>query len=109
MPSPRRCGRGWIDLVALSEMEPPMEEILDGRTTWRFDKSFLASNWTCIWGRGFVGILAEPAESLGHGCCSIGADLDGADEARLLSALAAPLASARFRHHPQPMAAGVSA
>ncbi len=66
-----------------------MEEIVDGQTTWRFDKSFLASNWTCIWGRGCMGILAEPAESLGHGCCSIGADLDGADEARLLSALAA--------------------
>ena len=84
-------GRGpaSIRLVALAVVEPAMEEIVDGQTTWRFDKSFLASNGTCIWGRGCMGILAEPAESLGHGCCSIGADLDGADEARLLSALAA--------------------
>src|SRR3954462_9011587 len=72
-----------------------MEEIVDGQTTWRFDKSFLESNWTCIWGRGCLGILAEPAESLGHGCCSIGADLDGEDEAMLLSALAATLDPAR--------------
>src|SRR5436305_13907824 len=84
-----------------------MEEIVDGRTTWRFDKSFLASNWTCIWGRGCLGILAEPAESLGHGCCSIGADLDGEDEARLLSALAATLDPARFEHHADAAAGGV--
>jgi hypothetical protein len=76
-----------------------MEEIVDGPTTWRFDTSFLTSNWTCIWGRGCVGILPEPAEHLGEGCCSIGADLDGEDEAKLLSALAATLDPARFEHH----------
>jgi hypothetical protein len=79
-------------------VEPEIEEIVDGPTTWRFDRSFLTSNWTCIWGRGCVGILAEPAEALGQGCCSIGADLDGEDEAKLLSALAATLDPERFQH-----------
>jgi hypothetical protein len=88
-------------------VEPPIEEIVDGQTTWRFDTSFLASNWTCIWGRGCLGILAEPAESLGHGCCSIGAEIDGEDEARLLSALAATLDPARFEHHAEAAEGGV--
>ena len=51
-------------------------EIADGDTTWRFDRSFLTSNWTCIWGRGCLG-SCRAAEDLGQGCCSIGADLDG--------------------------------
>ncbi|MEA2842446.1 MAG: hypothetical protein QOJ69_117 [Actinomycetota bacterium] len=76
-----------------------MEEIEDGDTVWRFDTSFLTSNWTCIWGRGCQGILPEPAEHLGHGCCSMGADLDGEDEARNISALAATLDPSRFEHH----------
>ncbi len=76
-----------------------MEEIDDGDTAWRFETSFLTSNWTCIWGRGCQGILPEPAEHLGHGCCSMGADLDGEDEARNVSALAATLEPSRFEHH----------
>ncbi len=59
-----------------------IEEIRDGETIWRFDTEFLASNWTCIWGRGCRGISPEPAEQLGLGCCSIGADLGDDDEAR---------------------------
>jgi hypothetical protein len=77
----------------------PVEEIVDGATTWRFDVEFLQSHWTCIFGRGCLGIRDEPAEHLGHGCCSLGADLDGVDEARLISALAATLDPARFQHH----------
>ena len=51
-------------------------EIVDGDVTWRFDRAFLTSNWTCIWGRGCKGILDEPAEHLNQGCCSIGAETD---------------------------------
>src|SRR5918994_2179629 len=40
-----------------------MEEIVDGDVTWRFERSFLTSNWTCIWGRGCLGILDDPAEA----------------------------------------------
>jgi hypothetical protein len=80
-------------------MDPEMEEILDGDTVWRFDREFLTSRWSCLWGRGCLGIGPEPAEDLGLGCCSIGADLGDEDEARMIAALAATLAPARFEHH----------
>lgn len=76
-----------------------MEEIDDGETVWRFDTDFLTSNWTCIWGRGCLGILDEPAEALGQGCCSVGAELADDDEARMTSALTAMLQPERFQHH----------
>ena len=85
----------------------PVEEIVDGDTVWRFDTGFLRSNWTCIWGRGCLGILPEPAERLGQGCCSIGAELDGEDEAMTISALAATIDPARFEHHADAAAGGV--
>jgi len=80
-------------------MERPVTEIADGDTIWRFDRSFLSSNWSCIWGRGCLGILPHPAPELGQGCCSVGADLDGLDEARRIDALAATLEPARFEYH----------
>jgi hypothetical protein len=86
-----------------------VEEIEDDGTVWRFDTSFLRSNWTCIWGRGCQGILPEPAPHLGQGCCSLGADLDGEDEARNIAALAATLDPSRFQHHAAAAAGGVFA
>lgn len=86
-----------------------MEEIDDGDTVWRFDTEFLTSNWTCIWGRGCLGIRPQPAEHLGHGCCSMGADLDGEDESRNVSALAATLEPTRFEHHAAAAEGGVFA
>src|SRR5580698_8986534 len=80
-------------------MDPGMEEIQDGETIWRFDRDFLESRWTCIWGRGCQGIAPEPAEHLGLGCCSIGADLGDEDEARTIAALAATLDPERFERH----------
>ncbi len=76
-----------------------MTQITTSDTTWRFDSSFLTSNWTCIWGRGCLGILPQPAPELGHGCCSIGAELDGEDESRMIAALGATLHPDRFEHH----------
>lgn len=70
-----------------------------GDTVWRFDRDFLASNWTCIWGKGCKGINATADESLGHGCCSLGAELDGIDEARDLSAAAATIPAHLFQFH----------
>jgi hypothetical protein len=90
-------------------VEPEFEEIVDGATTWRLDRTFLTSNWTCIWGRGCLGILAEPAEELQQGCCSVGAVLDGLDEARMIGALAATLDPALFQHHAEAEAGGVFA
>ncbi len=76
-----------------------MEEIRHGDTVWRFDRAFLSSMWTCLWGRGCQGIGPEPAEHLGLGCCSIGADLGDEDEARMIAALAATVAPERFERH----------
>jgi hypothetical protein len=80
-------------------MQPELETVDAGDTVWRFDRPFLESNWTCIWGRGCLGILDEPAEDLGQGCCSVGAELADEDEARLISALGAMLDPERFEHH----------
>jgi hypothetical protein len=84
------------------------EQVADGDTTWRFERSFLRSSWRCIWGRGCLGIGAEPAPDLALGCCSLGADLDE-DEAPTISALAATLRPERFEHHAEAAAGGVFA
>ena len=86
------------------------EQYLDvdaGDTIWRFDRQWLGSRWTCIWGRGCQGILPEPAEHLGQGCCSLGAEIDGDDEARNIAALAATLSPALFEHHAEASSGGV--
>jgi hypothetical protein len=85
------------------------EVIDDGVTRWRFDRAFLTSDWTCIWGRGCLGILDEPAEHLGQGCCSIGAELGDEDEARLVSAMAAMVPSELFQFHDAARTGGVFA
>ena len=82
-------------------------EIDAGDTIWRFDRDFLESNWTCIWGRGCLGILPEPSEHLAQGCCSIGADLGDHDEARMISALAATLPADQFERHAEAEAGGI--
>ncbi len=82
-------------------------EIADGDTTWRFDTEFLTSNWTCIWGRGCLGIEDEPAAELGMGCCSVGAEIDGLDEARRIAALASTMGPEHFEHHATAIADGV--
>lgn len=61
---------------------------VDG-TRWNVDVGFLGSRWTCIWGNGCQGILDQPAEELGHGCCSVGTELLDDDEAMTIAALAA--------------------
>lgn len=88
-------------------MDDSITEISDGDTTWRFDRGFLTSNWVCLWGRGCLGILPQPAAELGQGCCSIGADLDGEDEARRIAALAATLEPRYFEHHGDAASGGV--
>lgn len=77
-------------------------EIDDGDTLWRFERSFLQSRWTCIWGRsghGCLGILDEPAEQLQQGCCSVGAELADVDEAMTVSALAATVPAHLWQHN----------
>jgi len=86
---------------------PELTDIELGDVTWKVDLDFFASSWTCIWGRGCVGILDEPAEELAQGCCSVGARLSGGDEQRLLSARAAMLDSELFEHHEVAAAEGI--
>jgi hypothetical protein len=90
-------------------MEESWLEVDDGVTSWRVERSFLTSHWECIWGRGCLGILPTPAPELGQGCCSIGADLDGEDEARLISALAATIEPDLFQQHAAAQADGIFA
>jgi len=87
----------------------PTTEIVDDGVTWRFDDTFLTSNWTCLWGRGCLGILEQPAPELGQGCCSVGAVLDGVDEAMRVSALADTLDPAGFEFHDEAVAGGIFA
>jgi len=84
--------------TAADDAHEGREVIADGDVTWEFDRKFLTSNWTCIWGRGCKGILDEPAEDLNQGCCSIGAELTDTDEAMTISALAATLDAGLFEH-----------
>jgi hypothetical protein len=91
------------------ESEAEFVDVEAGETRWRFERSFLESHWTCIWGRGCLGILDEPAEALGQGCCSVGAELADEDEARLMSALAPTLPASRFEHHAEARANGIFA
>jgi hypothetical protein len=89
--------------------EPRVTEIAGGDTTWRFDDAFLTSNWTCIWGRGCLGILDHPATELGQGCCSVGAVLDGNDEAMRISALADTLDDDTFQFRAEASDGGIFA
>ena len=80
-------------------MDSEFVEVADGDTLWRFERGFLESNWTCIWGRGCLGILDHPAEELQQGCCSVGAELADPEEAMTVSALAATIDPALWQFH----------
>ncbi len=83
--------------------DPSVVEIADGNTVWRFEREFLTSNWTCLYGNGCKGILAVEAEELNQGCCSLGAHFGdgpaGEAEAMTVSAYAAMIPPDRFQFH----------
>jgi hypothetical protein len=78
-------------------------EIVRPDTVWRFEREFLESNWTCIFGRGCKGILAHDATDLNQGCCSLGAHFGdgpaGQAEAMNVDAYAAMLTPEQFQFH----------
>ncbi len=84
-------------------MDDAFVEIDRGPVTWRFEREFLRSNWSCIYGNGCKGILDRPAEELRQGCCSLGAHFGdgepGQDEARQISAYAALLDPEHWQFH----------
>ncbi|MHB8219637.1 MAG: hypothetical protein ACYDHU_04845 [Acidimicrobiales bacterium] len=71
------AGSPGVDAHEWVSFEDPDEE-----RTWVFDVSFLTSGWNCIYGRGCQGVLTEPAPELAHGCCSYGAHMVDAKDAR---------------------------
>jgi hypothetical protein len=78
---------------------------VDG-TEWDIDVDFLRSSWRCIWGRGCQGILREPAEELGQGCCSVGAELRD-EEATTIEAVGLMLDPDRFQFAAEASSGGV--
>jgi hypothetical protein len=82
-----------------SDVAEEFIEIAAGPVDWRFETGFLRSNWTCIWGHGCRGILDVPSPELQQGCCSVGAQLDGPDDAMTVSAYAATLGPAVWQYH----------
>ncbi|NOX31607.1 MAG: hypothetical protein GXP35_16405 [Actinobacteria bacterium] len=78
-------------------------EIDRGETAWRFEREFLQSNWTCIFGQGCKGILAGEAVELNQGCCSLGAHFGdgptGEGEAMTVAAYATMLSPEQFEYY----------
>ena len=78
-------------------------EIVRPDTVWRFEREFLESNWTCLFGRGCKGILEREASELNQGCCSLGAHFGdgpaGEAEAMNVAAYAAMLTPEQFQYH----------
>ena len=93
------------DIPASPEIQ--YDEVDTGETIWRFDRNFMTSQWTCIWGRGCLGIGSTRDAETGHGCCSLGAELDGPDEAMNVAALAATLSPEIFQFHDEAIVNGI--
>ena len=78
-------------------------EITTNDTVWRFEREFLESNWTCLFGAGCRGILDHSAVELNQGCCSLGAHFGdgpaGEAEAMTVDAYAAMLSPENFQFH----------
>jgi len=91
------------DGAATSSSDGDYVEVDRGSVIWRFEREFLASNWSCIFGAGCHGILPERASELQQGCCSLGAHFGdgpaGEAEAMTVAAYAAALDPARFQFH----------
>lgn len=77
--------------------------IMRSDTLWRFERAFLESNWSCLFGRGCKGILAHDATDLNQGCCSLGAHFGdgpaGEGEAMNVDAYASMLTPEQFQYH----------
>jgi len=70
---------------------------VDG-TTWMFDLTFLTSNWTCIYGQGCQGTVADPAVGAVQGCCSHGAYMIDNDDMDHVLEQAGRLTAEQWQH-----------
>lgn len=78
---------------------------LDGET-YQFDVTFLASNWTCIFGQGCPGVLTGPVPELEQGCCSYGAHFTDKDDRQRVARLADTLGPNEWQFRAESDAAG---
>ena len=78
------------------------------RRTWRFDVTFLLSNWRCIYGHGCQGVLTAPAPELAEGCCSYGANFTGPEDLERVKAAAATLSQDQWQFREAGRRGGVS-
>lgn len=76
-----------------------IDDPADAGVRWRFERAFVASNWTCTWCRGCEGIIDEPAADLQQGCCSVGAMMADETEAMTVAASAAAIPSHLWQFH----------
>jgi len=79
---------------------------VDG-TRWNIDVDFVDSNWTCIWGNGCQGILADPSADLNQGCCSVGAQMIDENEALRIAALGLTIDDDIFQYAEAALEGGV--
>ncbi|HVL92381.1 MAG TPA: hypothetical protein VM264_03465 [Acidimicrobiales bacterium] len=73
--------------------EDPEEE-----RTWVFDVTFLASRWSCVFGRGCQGVLTAAAPELAQGCCSYGAHFTGEEDVARVLAVVATLTDEQWQY-----------
>jgi hypothetical protein len=83
------------DLHEWVSFEDPTEQ-----RTWQFDVTFLASNYSCIFGRGCKGVLTEDTTDWVQGCCSYGAHLIDESDRRNLLQHAKRLTAEQWQHKP---------
>ena len=79
--------REWISL------EDPFEQ-----RTWIFDISFLASEWTCIYGAGCPGVASHPAPEEQLGCCTHGAYISDDDDLKRVRSRIEELSAELWQH-----------
>ena len=82
------------DLHEWVSFEDPDEE-----RTCVFDLTFLTSPWTCIYGRGCLGVLTGPAADLEQGCCSYGAHFVDEDDEKSMREYAERLTPEQWQFH----------
>ena len=80
----------------------------DEERTWVFDVTFLLSPWTCIFGRGCLGVLTAPAPELVLGCCSYGAHFTDEEDLARVEAAAATLTDDEWQFRKQGRQRGIA-
>jgi hypothetical protein len=83
------------DLHEWVSFEDPTEQ-----RSWQFDVTFLASNYSCIFGNGCKGVLSEDTTEWNQGCCSYGAHLIDEDDKANLLTHAKRLTAEQWQHKP---------